>query len=169
MMSTDETQLDAESPRSEGVVGRPLTRRPVRIVGVVIAAGVIAVLNGTIGLAIGGVVVAVGLVTAPPVAFGAGVAGLLISPEIDPVLHCRGPWTPRSPRRSRCGNPDWSSNADGDGRRRSRDWGRHIQRVGSLVTAAVTVGLVLSVALIMYAIHRYERVTLGLVSDSPDQ
>jgi len=31
---------------------------------------------------------------------------------------------------------------------------------------AVTVGLVLSVALIMYAIHRYERVTLGLVSDS---
>jgi len=31
---------------------------------------------------------------------------------------------------------------------------------------AVTVGLVLSVALIMYAIHRYERTTLGLVSDS---
>jgi len=68
----------------------------------VIAAGVIAVLNGAVGLAVGGAVVALGLITAAPVAFGAGVAGLLISPEIDPVLHTIGAlapsqssWTPR--------------------------------------------------------------------------
>jgi len=42
----------------------------------VIAAGVIAVLNGAVGLAVGGAVVALGLITAAPVAFGAGVAGL---------------------------------------------------------------------------------------------
>jgi len=169
-MSTDETQLDAESPRSEGVVGRPLTRRPVRIVGVVIAAGVIAVLNGTIGLAIGGVVVAVGLVTAPPVAFGAGVAGLLISPEIDPVLHTVGALGLLAVLVDPAvGTPT--------GRRTLMA----TAGVGLVIGAgtysvlalwslpAVTVGLVLSVALIMYAIHRYERVTLGLVSDSPDQ
>jgi len=95
-------KLHRPQQHPERVVGLTLTRRPVRIAGMVIAAGVIAVLNGAVGLAVGGAVVALGLITAAPVAFGGGVAGLLISPEIDPVLHTIGALAllavPRGPR-----------------------------------------------------------------------
>jgi len=134
----------------------------------VIAAGVIAVLNGAVGLAVGGAVVALGLITAAPVAFGgAGVAGLLISPEIDPVLHTIGALALLAVLVDPAvGTPT--------GRRALVAAAGISLMIGagtySLLAVwslpAVTVGLVLSVALIMYAIHRYERVTLGLVSDS---
>jgi len=90
----------------------------------------------------------------------------LISPEIDPVLHTIGALALLAVLVDPRWEPDRSSNADGG------------SRIGLMIGAgtysllavwslpAVTVGLVLSVALIMYAIHRYERVTLGLVSDS---
>ena len=164
-MTADETPSTTAVP--ERVVGLTLTRRPVRIAGMVIAAGVIAVLNGAVGLAVGGAVVALGLITAAPVAFGAGVAGLLISPEIDPVLHTIGALALLAVLVDPAvGTPT--------GRRALVAAAGISLMIGagtySLLAVwslpAFTVGLVLSVALIMYAIHRYERVTLGLVSDS---
>lgn len=170
-MAADETPAVTDASESERLVtGLTPTRRPVRIAGLVIAAAVIALLNGAVGLAIGGAVIAVGLVTAAPVAFGAGVAGLLISPEIDPVLHAVGALALLAVL------VDPAVGAPTGRRVLVATVGVSVV-IGagtySLLTVwslpAVTVGLALSVALIMYAIHRYERVTLGLVSDPPNQ
>lgn len=170
-MTADESPPATGSLESKRrVTGRTPSRRPVRIAGLVIVAAVIALLNGVVGLAIGSIVITVGLVTAAPVAFGAGVAGLLISPGIDPILHAVGTLALLAVL------VDPAMGAP-TGRRVL------VAAVGvsvvigagtyTLLTLwslpAVTVGLALSVALIMYAIHRYERVTLGLVSDAPDQ
>jgi len=134
----------------------------------VIAAGVIAVLNGAVGLAVGGAVVALGLITAAPVAFGAGVAGLFDQPrDRSRLAHDRGACLLLAVLVDPAvGTPT--------GRRALVAAAGISLMIGagtySLLAVwslpAVTVGLVLSVALIMYAIHRYERVTLGLVSDS---
>ncbi|WP_435100205.1 hypothetical protein [Halorubrum sp. N11] len=149
---------------------RSRLRRAVRLAGLVLVVAALTLLAGWTGLLIGLGVVGIGVVAPAPVAFGVGGASLLVGSTGDPLVYALGVVGLMAVLVDPAvGAPT----------------GRRVLAVtaaGGIVIAAVTFGLLTvwslpvvtavvsgTVALIMYALHRYERVMLGLVSDSPNQ
>lgn len=164
-MSIDENRVETESTVHDQKL-ITLTRGPVGIAGLVVAAGIIGFLNGSLGIAVGGVVLAIGLVTPAPLAFGVGVAGLLVSTDSSLVPLTIGGIALASVFVDQAMTSPTDSNL--------------LAAIGLIgvilagVTGAlltvwpipiVAVTITLGVAGSVYLIHRYERVTLGLVSD----
>lgn len=165
-MSSDENRTETEKTANNQKL-ITLTRGPVGIAGLVVTAGIIGYLNGSLGIAVGGAVLAIGLVTPAPLAFGVGVAGLLVSsePSLVPLIiggiALAGVFVDQA----------MTSPTD-------TDLLAAIGLIGGVlagVTAAlltvwsvpiVAVTVTLGVAGSVYLIHRYEQVTLGLVSDT---
>ncbi|OYR53877.1 hypothetical protein DJ73_06125 [Halorubrum sp. Ea1] len=145
-------------------------RRPVRLVGLALVVAALALLAGWTGLLIGLGVVGIGVVAPAPVAFGVGGASLLVGSAGDPFVYALGTVGLMAVLVDPAvGAPT----------------GRRVLAAtagGGIVIATVTYGLLTvwslpavtvvvsgTVVLMMYALHRYERVMLGLVSDSPNQ
>lgn len=145
-------------------------RRPVRLVGLVLVVVALTLLAGWTGFLIGLGVVGIGVMAPAPVAFGVGGASLLVGSAGDPFSYALGAVGLMAVLVDPAvGAPT----------------GRRVLAAtvgGGIVIAAITYGLLTvwslpavtvvvsgTVVLIMYALHRYERVMLGLVSDSPNQ
>ena len=145
-------------------------RRPVRLAGLVLVVAALTLLAGWTGLLIGIGVVGIGMVAPATIAFGVGGASLLVGSAGDPLPYALGAVGLMMVL------VDPAVGAPTDHRVLAATAGSGIV-IGAttygLLTVwslpAVTVVVSGTVALMMYALHRYERVMLGLVSDSPDQ
>lgn len=162
MAESDDTGGPQPSERTQLV----LRRGRVGIIGLGVTAGLIGLVDGLSGMLVGAVVLGIGLVTPAPVAFGIGVAGLLMSSGLSPVVTALS------------GVALFSVLLDHDDAPLGDS--QFLIRVviaasglllgtGLLLSVwslqAVTVAVSCVVAFCVYLIHRYERVTLGLVPD----
>lgn len=145
-------------------------RRPVRLVGLALVTAALALLAGWPGLLLGVGVVVIGVVAPAPVAFGVGAASLFVGTAGHPLSYTLGAVgllavlvdpAVGAPT----GRRVLAATAGGGIAIGVATYG--LFTVWSL--PAVTVTVAGTVALMMYALHRYERVLLGLVSDAPDQ
>lgn len=169
MIPDDQSQSQIPQTMTEQVWGSRF-RRPVRLAGLVLVASALTLFAGWTGLLIGLGVIGIGVVAPAPVAFGVGGASLLIGSAGDPLVYALGTVGLMAVLVDPAvGAPT----------------GRRVLAAtagGGIVIAAITYGLLTVwsllavtvivsgiVVLMMYALHRYERVMLGLVPDSPDQ
>lgn len=169
MTARDQSSPDTSQPASRLRVSTRL-RRPVRVGGLVILAAALALLAGWTGLVIGMVVVVIGVMTPAPVAFGVGAVSLLVGTPVTPLggsLAAVGLFAVLVDPAvgAKAGQRVIATTAFVAGVLSGVAYG--LDTVWSL--PAVTIALAGTVALILYALHRYERVRLGLVSDTPDQ
>ena len=169
MTTTDQPQADSTDTLSRLGVST-LLRRPVRLAGLVIVTVALALLAGWTGLGIGLGVLIIGMSTPAPAAFGVGAASLLVGTTESPLVYVLGavglfavlvdPAVDAPAGRRVIAATAGAGVVIGAG-------------VYGLLTVwslpAVTAVVAGTVGLIMYALHRYERVMLGLVSDAPDQ
>lgn len=135
---------------------------------ILLVGGVLAATSGVTGIVLGSVVVITALLATPVFAFSITTVGLLAVGTIDPVVHALGVLAAIGVLAS--GTVEYPTG-----------WETLTMSVavGIVLTGltgalliegsvlAATVGVSLSVTGIVYVLHRYEQVTLGLVSEVP--
>lgn len=141
-----------------------IRRHAVGIGGLAVAAAVMAIVGGLRGAIVGGLTFGVGLVVPAPMAFGVGVAGLLAIDEVS------------LPAAALAGVGLVAVFIDQIGETTTRNLLITVAIIGVILSSAtawglsewslqaVVLGVAGSIAGGIYVIHRYERVTLGLVS-----
>lgn len=169
MTASDHNQPDTPTAMTQSAWTHRL-QRPVRLGGLLLITVALTLLAGWTGLVIGIIVIGVGVVAPAPVAFGVGGASLLSGTAGDPLSYALGALGLMAVL------VDPAVGAPTGRRVLAATAGVGVVGGAStyaLLTVwslpAVTIAVSVSVALMMYALHRYERVTLGLVADSPNQ
>lgn len=169
MTPADRSQAETRTPITQVAVSTR-RRRPVRLVGLGLVTAALTLLAGWTGLLLGVGVVVIGVLAPAPVAFGVGAASLVVGTTGHPLSYALGAVgllavlvdpAVGAPT----GRRVLAATAGGGIVIGSATYG--LLTVWSLPVVTVTVAG--TVALMMYALHRYERVLLGLVSDTPNQ
>lgn len=159
--------MSSEQPVGQSVskyIPVRLRRQAIGVGGLAVAAVVMAITGGLRGAVVAGLIFSVGLVVPAPIAFGVGVAGLL---AIDGVSVATAVVA---------GAGLGAVFVDQNGGTASRNHLTSVAIVGVILSSvtvwllsqwslqAVVFGVSACIAGGVYVIHRYERVTLGLVS-----
>lgn len=161
---------DAHPPNTDGVgdaINRHVQHGPIGIGCLLLVGLLLAVTNGAAGLVVGSLVVAIALVATPVVAFSLAIAGLLLVEPNAPLIHGIGALAAVGILAADVVTypTGWRTLA--------------VSVAAGVVLGGITMGLLvgwsvlyaaagvsLCVAVTVYVIHRYEQVTLGLVSDT---
>lgn len=169
-MSAGDHSQPHPSTASGSAGWRVRPQRPLRLLGLLLVTAALALLAGWTGLVVGLVVSGIGVVAPAPVAFGVGGVSLLVGTADEPLVYVLGAIgllavlvdpAVGAPT----GRRVLAATAGGSVMIGVAIYG--LLAVWSL--PAVTIAVSLSIALIMYALHRYERVMLGLVTEGSNQ